>query len=43
MEEGELAGAAELEAEEGDLDGPVQHAMDTENEGLLYVYPMDYY
>ena len=37
MEEGELAGAAELEAEEGDLDGPVQHAMDTENEGQCSV------
>ena len=31
-EEGELAGAAELEAKEGELEGPVQHAMDTEDE-----------
>ena len=31
-EEGELAGAAELEAEEGEVEGPVQHAMDTEDE-----------
>ena len=27
-----LAGAVELEAEEGELEGPVQHAMDTEDE-----------
>ena len=31
-EEGGLAGAAELEAEEGELEGPVQQAMDTEDE-----------
>ena len=30
-EEGELVGAAELEAEEGELEGPVQHEMDTED------------
>ena len=28
----ELAGAAQLEAEERELEGPVQHAMDTEDE-----------
>ena len=32
LEEGELAGAVELEAKEGELEGPVQHAMDTEDE-----------
>ena len=32
LEEGELAGAAVLEAEEGELEGPVQLAMDTEDE-----------